>query len=128
MVKVQDANVVFTGGLFWNAILPNTTDASLDPWIKTLDALERSGTVFVPGHGEVGAVGDVIAFREYLGTLRDAVAKAREAGAAGDRLASTVVPQLRQKFGRWAWFEELVKENIQDAEAELAGTKRTPTP
>ena len=56
VVFVPDAQVVFTGDLFWNHMLPNLIDASTAPMLDTLNSLtgELGSSAFVPGHGEVG--------------------------------------------------------------------------
>src|SRR5256885_121123 len=79
VVLIPDAKVVFAGDLFWRYMLPNLVDASTQPGIDTLDALAKNepDSTFVPGHGDVGNALDVVAFREYLVTLRKLVADAR---------------------------------------------------
>jgi glyoxylase-like metal-dependent hydrolase (beta-lactamase superfamily II) len=76
---IPDANVVFAGDLFWRNTLPNLIDASTQLWIDTLDTLAKDepDATFVPGHGDVGNAQDVIAFREYLATLRKLVSDAQ---------------------------------------------------
>src|SRR5262249_3081817 len=78
VVLIPDANVVFAGDLFWRNILPNLMDSSTKAWLETLDTLADSMPeyTFVPGHGDVGNVQDVAAFREYLATVRTMVADA----------------------------------------------------
>ena len=55
ILRVPDADVVFTGDLIFNHSYPVTFDADVLGWLKTLDAFGRYGrkTVFVPGHGAV---------------------------------------------------------------------------
>jgi cyclase len=128
VVFVPDADVVFTGDLFWNATLPNTTDADTAAWLRSdgrLIAGHPKGT-FVPGHGEVGKAADVEAFRGYLEALRHAVAAAREQGLSGDALVSRVRDQLAPRFARWDWYDHFIAPNITQMAAELAGTKRRP--
>ena len=127
---VPDADVVFTGDLFWNATLPNTTDAETAAWVETDVRLgtDHPRATFVPGHGEVGKAADVAAFRGYLEALRSAVASARQRGLAGDAMVSEVRGQLAKRFARWDWYDHFVAQNITQMEAELAGTKRRPVP
>jgi len=131
IVVVPDAKVAFLGDLFWRNMLPTLIDASTKPWVETLDAiaaLNEPGYTFVPGHGEVGNAEDVAAFREYLTTLRTLVAEARTQGKAGDALAQSVVPRLKEKFGQWEFAEPVAKTNVLETDAELNGTKRVPQP
>lgn len=130
VVFVPDANVVFTGDLFWKAHLPNLIDGSTQPWIASLATLEREHPVatFVSGHGDVGSVEDVRNFREYLSTLRADVAQAQEQGKSGDELVQAVVPELKTKYGSWGFFDHFAPINVQQTAAELKGQKRIPVP
>jgi cyclase len=131
IVMVPESKVVFLGDLFWRNMLPNLIDASTQPWIETLDAILATnlpGYTFIPGHGEIGDARDVAAFREYLLTLRTLVTEARAQGKSGDVLAQTVLPSLKDKYGKWEFAEPLAKDNILQTEAELNGTKRIPLP
>jgi glyoxylase-like metal-dependent hydrolase (beta-lactamase superfamily II) len=127
---VYDAgsNVVFCGDLFWNHTLPNLIDASTKEWIETLDALvaEHPTAKFVPGHGDTaGNAADVKAFRDYLAFLRDAIAKAQTGGAGGDGVVKIVLPQIKAKYGDWA-FPEFMEPDILRTDEELRGVKRLP--
>jgi hypothetical protein len=127
IVYVHDAGVVFCGDLFWNRHIPNLTDASTEPWTKTLDALAGYGAGrFVPGHGEPGTVLDLKAFRQYLVDLREAVERAQ--GKSGEELTAAVLPELQPKYGSWGFFQHFAKPNIQQTAEELRGTKRLPKP
>ena len=79
-------------------------------------------------HGDPGAAADVIAFHGYLSDLRDWVAAAKKDGKAGASLIDTVLPEMKQKYGSWQFFDYFAKRNIADVEAELNGSKRTPIP
>jgi glyoxylase-like metal-dependent hydrolase (beta-lactamase superfamily II) len=127
-VRVPDAKVVYAGDLFWCRNLPNLIDASTLPWIDTLETLVKdyANDTFVPGHGDVGTVRDVAAFRDYLKALRTLVAGAKVQGQSGDALAQTIMPALKGTYGGWAFFQEVVKENVLQTDAELTGRKRVP--
>ncbi len=103
-------------------------DASIEPWILTLQALATSEAAytFVPGHGDIGNVQDVDAFAEYLTTLYTLVADARTNGYSGNTLLDAVMPPLTEKYGEWDFFKVLGPQNVPQIEAELAGTKRIP--
>jgi cyclase len=128
VVVIPDANVVFTGDLFWREMVPTLVDASTQPLIDTLDALAKngSGATFVPGHGDVGNANDVLAFREYLVVLRKLVADAQAAGKSGEALVDVVMPGLSARYSRWNGFEYAARPNILETDAELRGKKRTP--
>lgn len=130
VVIVPDANVVFTGDLFWQQRLPNLIDASTKVWIDTLDKLATTypNAKFVSGHGDVGTADDVRAFREYLIFLRQQIAQAQQEGKSGQALQDAVLPQLQAKYGSWGFFSNFSKRNIDQTAAELQGTKKIPVP
>jgi len=128
VVYDSEADVVFCGDLFWNHTLPNLIDASTKEWIETLDTLVKDypSAAFVPGHGDkAGKAGDVRAFRDYLLFLRQAIAKAQSGGAGSDAVLKAVLPQLKAKYGDWA-FPEFAQPDIQRTDEELRGVKRLP--
>jgi cyclase len=130
VVAVPDADVVFTGDLFWNRCLPNLIDADTKEQIATNGTLaEKFPTAtFVPGHGEVGKAADVVAFHDYLTALRQDVSRAAAAGRSGPALVAAVAPELKARYGDWSYFEHFVRPNVEQTEAELAGTKKRPRP
>ncbi|HEV2111733.1 MAG TPA: MBL fold metallo-hydrolase [Gammaproteobacteria bacterium] len=130
VVFVPDASVVFTGDLFWDRTLPNLIDADTAQQIATNDTFlhDYPKATFVPGHGEVGQAEDVRAFRDYLAALRQAVAEERKAGKSGRALTDAVLPGLKQKYGDWGYFDYFAVHNIEQTEAEFAGTKKRPVP
>jgi len=132
VVQQDKSAVVFCGDLFWRQTLPNLIDASTLPWLETLSTLSKfsaeSPLTFIPGHGEPGTSADVTAFRGYLSDLRDWVGAARKEGKSGPSLTEAVLPQVKQKYGSWQFFDYFAKRNIADVEAELNGSKRVPAP
>jgi glyoxylase-like metal-dependent hydrolase (beta-lactamase superfamily II) len=128
VVLIPDARVVFAGDLFWRNMLPNLIDASTQPWIDTLDTLAKDepDATFVPGHGDVGNAQDVMAFREYLATLRKLVSDAQAMRKSGEALADAVMPALSDNYSRWGYFKYLARLNILETDAELSGKKRIP--
>jgi cyclase len=131
-VQQEKTAVIFCGDLFWRQTLPNLIDASTLPWLETLATLSKfsaeSPITFVPGHGDPGTAADVTAFRGYLSDLRDWVAAAKKDGKAGASLMDAVLPEVKQKYGSWQFFDYFAKRNIADVEAELNGSKRIPIP
>jgi hypothetical protein len=108
--------------------MPTLDDASTQPLVETLDLLanrEPDYTV-VPGHGDVGNAHDLVAFREYLATLRKLVSDAQAQGKSGDGLAEAVIPALTKQYGDLEFFTSGAKRNILQIEAELNGKKKIP--
>jgi len=130
VVFIPDANVVFCGDLFWRHTLPNLIDASTESWIATLTKLTQAHPVatFISGHGDVGTADDVKAFQGYLIDLRHLVSEGRANGKTGDALVDDLTPKLKEKYGDWGAFNNFVKRNILDTDAEFAGTKKIPQP
>lgn len=124
---IPDANVIFAGDLLWRNILPNMIDASTKRWIDTLDKLTKTAdATFVPGHGDVGTVRDVVALRDYLAALQKLVADAQAQGNAGPALVQALLPALTQKYAQWQSFNYIAEPSILQMDAELNGTKRIP--
>jgi cyclase len=128
IVVVPDADVVFTGDMFWNHSLPNLIDADTQAQIASNDTFlkDYSQGSFVPGHGEVGKATEVRAFRDYLVTLRTAVAASRSTGGSAAAVVKTVLPQLKTTYGGWNYFDYFAQRNIEQTADELAGRKRVP--
>jgi len=132
IVQPDKTAVIFCGDLFWRQTLPNLIDASTLPWLETLSTLAKfsaeSPIVFIPGHGDPGTSTDVSAFRSYLSDLREWVGAAKKDGKTGTSLTEAVLPQVKQKYGSWQFYDYFAKRNISDVEAELSGSKRVPAP
>ena len=126
VVSIPDANVVFCGDLFWNKTLPNLIDASTDKWIASDGKLvaEAPTATFVPGHGDVGKAADVTALAGYITALRDGLATPVKEGLRDDALVNAVLPELKQKYGEWNYFDHFAKRNILDTANELRGDKK----
>jgi glyoxylase-like metal-dependent hydrolase (beta-lactamase superfamily II) len=130
VVIIPDAQVVYTGDLFWKKTLPNLIDGTTDKWAETDAKLaaEWPNAAFVSGHGDVGNAADVTEFRGYLTDLRGIVAQSIKNGLSGDALVNASLPQIQQKYGSWDFFDHFSKRNIADMEKELRGTKKIPQP
>jgi cyclase len=130
VVVIPDAKVVFCGDLFWRRTLPNLIDATTGVWIPTLEkiaSLDPDAT-FVPGHGDVGKVADVNAFRGYLSDLRAIVAGPIKAGKSGDDMVNAALPQLKDRYATWNFFDDFARADILNVGAELRGDKKNPQP
>jgi glyoxylase-like metal-dependent hydrolase (beta-lactamase superfamily II) len=130
VVVVPDAQVVFSGDLFWNHTLPNLIDANTVQQIASDDTLmtDYPDASFVPGHGEVGKAKDVLAFSNYLRALRQAIKVANQQGVPDAAMVPAVLPQLKQYYGDWDAFDYFVQHNIEQTVAEFNGSKPVPAP
>ncbi|MGE5322473.1 MAG: MBL fold metallo-hydrolase [Actinomycetota bacterium] len=130
VVIVPDANVIFGGDLVWQKHLPNLIDANTLAWLKSLNTLllQHSTATFVSGHGGIATPQDVHDFRDYLLFLRTAVSKSEREGNRGQAVVNEVLPQLKEKYGTWGFFNAFASHNIEQTAAELKGIKRVPMP
>jgi glyoxylase-like metal-dependent hydrolase (beta-lactamase superfamily II) len=130
IVVVPDADVVFTGDMFWNHSLPNLIDADTHAQVASNATLttDYPRAAFVPGHGEVGSAADVDAFAKYLVRLRGLVARAQAHKHSGAALLDAVLPSLKSSYGSWQYFDYFVQHNIEQTADELAHAKRLPVP
>jgi cyclase len=130
VVFIPDANVVFTGDLFWRNTLPNLIDATTSAWIPTLNSVTGAApnATYVPGHGDVGTADDVKNFRDYLTFLREQVAPAVKQDKSGDDLVNAVLPAVTEKYGKWDFFKYFAKPDILHTAAEIRGDKKIPQP
>jgi cyclase len=130
VVVVPDADVVFTGDLFWDHSLPNLIDANTLAQIHTNGVFltDYPTATFVPGHGDIGKASDVRAFRGYLVALRQAITTAEHKGESGTALHQDVLHQLQGTYGTWNYFDHFAPRNITETIAELAGKKPLPEP
>jgi len=131
-VSVPDARVLFTGDMLWRKVAPNLIDGSVKEWVAT-DAdfaamPDATQTIYVPGHGDVAGVKDVVEFRAYLLDLRRLVAEGRKAGLNEDALAQSVAPKLKAGHAGWTISDRAAAAEIRYMDQELAGTKRRPVP
>ncbi|MBV9886611.1 MAG: MBL fold metallo-hydrolase [Acidobacteria bacterium] len=130
VVFIADANIVFTGDLFWRDTLPNLIDATTSAWIPTLNAVSAAApnATYVPGHGDVGSADDVKNFRDYLTFLREQIAPAVKQNKSDDELVNAVLPAVTEKYGKWDFFKYFAKPDILHTAAEIRGDKKIPQP
>jgi len=130
VVFIPDANVVFTGDLFWRNTLPNLIDATTSAWIPTLNSITAAApaATYVPGHGDVGNVEDVRTFRDYLTFLREQIAPVAQQNKTGDDVVNAVLPAVTERYGKWEFFKYFAKPDILHTAAEIRGDKKIPQP
>ncbi len=120
-LELDDADLVFCGDLFWNAMFPNYVDAipsKLSASVRVLRA--RNAATYVPGHGAVGTPADL---DRYTAMIDDVERAARQAHAAGtsakDAAAAYTIPA---STGDWAMFGKTFVERAFSAwDRELGG-------
>ena len=131
-VTIPDAHVTFYGDLFWRKTLPNLIDATvaeLTGPVGLAQSDQKGATEsdkFVPGHGDVGTAEDLREFNRYLADLEEDTLKALNDGKNGDELIATVLPAIKEKYGKRDLFEYFAKANIKDVAAEIKKQKKVP--
>src|ERR1700678_4167945 len=128
IVSIPDAHVVFCGDMLWKEHIPNLIDASTEPWVASLDAMQKDygPSTWIPGHGGVTNVQDVLTFREYLADLRADVRREQAAGKSGDALVKALLPGLKSRYGKWGFFNDYTALDVEQTGQELLGTKKLP--
>jgi glyoxylase-like metal-dependent hydrolase (beta-lactamase superfamily II) len=85
-IKFQKANVLHLGDVFFNGMYPfidATTGGSINGMIDGVNFSMKqadASTRIVPGHGPLGDLKSLTAFRDMLVTSRDSVAKLKKSG------------------------------------------------
>jgi glyoxylase-like metal-dependent hydrolase (beta-lactamase superfamily II) len=121
VLLLPEERIAFVGDLFFNRGLPNTQDANLHEWMKTLEeVLKLPADTFVPGHGPIGTRYEVERFRDYFEALRILI---EPAVARGDTLEQVL--EEVQVPGRFAYydFQNFFPSNVQKMYAELKARK-----
>lgn len=128
IAHIPDAGVIFCGDLFWNRAIPNLIDASVSPWIGTLDEFAKLPATkhFIPGHGAAGERKDVREFQKYLENLRSLATSFAKSSEKEEEVTSSIENSLRPQFGQWDYFSVLIRRNIAAMLAEISGNKRLP--
>jgi glyoxylase-like metal-dependent hydrolase (beta-lactamase superfamily II) len=108
VVYLDRQKVAFLGDLMFLGRFPWFGDCDLDGWIARLDTVLKLDLVsVVPGHGPVGTLKDVAAFRELLTSVRAAVMAAIKIGASEDAAVRDVaLPQYAAmpRYREWLPF------------------------
>jgi len=109
-VELDDADVVFCGDLFWNAIFPNYVDAIPSRLPSAGRALRRSSTKtsYVPGHGALATDADLARYLAMIDEVERAARAAHRQGTPAATAASAF--QLPVSLGEWMMFNKVFYE------------------
>lgn len=107
IVHFERANVVHMGDTFFRDRFPfidTATGGSIDGLIAaagTALAVMDADTQIIPGHGALSARGDLVAYRDALRTMRNAVADLMERGLSLDQIqARRPIREQAQAWGQ----------------------------
>ena len=118
VVHLPGAGVLFAGDLLAARMVPYIADGYPGSWVEVLSKLEALGAPqVVPGHGLMGANGELVAERQLLAAVRDAAREADAAGAGEEEAARS--PRL-QKYADWPR-AEMLRVGVARALRELRG-------
>jgi cyclase len=126
IVFLPAQKIVFAGDLFFNEAIPNVQNASMLPWMKTLEELLKlDADKFVPGHGAVGSKKDVEKFLGYFQELQSAVKGAIDSESSMDQATRDIT--VPAKFSSYK-FQNFFPSNIQKMYAELKALQASAVP
>jgi glyoxylase-like metal-dependent hydrolase (beta-lactamase superfamily II) len=126
ILYLPSQKIAFVGDLFFNQAIPNVQDASILPWMKTLEeVLKLDADRFVPGHGPVGSKKDVEGFLSYFGELKSLVEPAVAQGESMEQAIREI--QVPAKYASYR-FQNFFPSNIQKMYAELKALQLSSIP
>jgi cyclase len=126
VVFLPAQKIVFAGDLFFNEAIPNVQDASVLPWMKTLEELLKlDAEKFVPGHGTIGSRKDVEKFLAYFQDLQLAVKESVERGDSMDQATRDIT--IPSKLSSYK-FQNFFASNVQKMFAELKALQASTPP
>lgn len=126
VLYLPSEKIVFAGDLFFHGALPNTQDANILGWMKTLSVLaQMDATKFLPGHGSVGTKSELLAFLAYFEELKNLVEPAVSRGDALDlAIRDTQIPAKYSSYR----FQQFFSANVQQMYTDLKAQLPTPVP
>jgi glyoxylase-like metal-dependent hydrolase (beta-lactamase superfamily II) len=123
---IPTLKIAFVGDLFFNNAIPNVQDASILPWMKTLeDVLKLDAEIFLPGHGAIGSKKDVEKFLGYFQELQSVVKESVERGDSMEQATKDIA--LPAKLSSYS-FQNFFPSNVQKMYAELKALQTPPAP
>ena len=104
--------VVATGDLFLTNSCPAMDDGDMENWIVALDQiLALPLDHVVPGHFELATKSELQRFRNYLGDLRDQVARMHHKGIPLDQVQKQLDLHAYKDFRQYPQYEATFKDN-----------------
>lgn len=105
--------ILLAGDVVYTNRLPGVFDSKMQQWIKFLGELEKlKPAVVVPGHGDVGDIGDITRMKNYLQDFWQAVSKGFAAGKSDFEMRADVVKALDKYKQRFIGFDKYIGTDI----------------
>jgi cyclase len=91
MVHLPDDKVLVAGDILANGVVPTLQDGFLKNWIGTLGEIQALGAIhFVPGHGDVMALGEVTALRDAMVRFHSGVKEGFRRGKSEEEIRKSL--------------------------------------
>jgi cyclase len=106
VVFFDELKVVHMGDMFFNGMFPFLDVAnggSIDSWVSDLDTILAglpADAKIIPGHGPLGGVAELKAFRGMLAASADLVRKQMKAGKTLDEIKATGLPASLEAWAK----------------------------
>ena len=119
IVYLPIERIMFGGDLFYKDRLSWLGDSYASEWIETLDKLKHfDAVIHVPGHGDIGDMGMLQNFQQYLIDLQLEVKKYIEKGRTLDEMKKEInLP----KYKNWLKYKEWLPVNAEKVYKEITG-------
>lgn len=119
IVYLPIERIMFGGDLLYKDRLSWLGDAYASEWIETLDKLKHfDAVIHVPGHGDIGDIGMLQNFQQYLMDLQLEVKKYIEKGKTLDEMKKEInLP----KYKNWLKYKEWLPANVEKVYKEITG-------
>ena len=131
IVHVPDARTVFAGDILFIGVTPVMWAGPAEGWLAALERMVDSGAeTFVPGHGPVCGVAEIVALADYWRWLEAAARRRLAAGASPAAVARELVlgeEIAARGFGDWLDPERAVI-SVRTIDAHRRGVARPPGP
>jgi cyclase len=112
VVYFPDEHAIATGDLFLTNSCPAMDDGDMENWITALDhMLALPLEHVVPGHFELATKSELQRFRNYLGDLRDQVARMYRQGMPLDLVQASLALNSYKNFRQYPKYEATFKDN-----------------
>ncbi len=106
IVRLPEQNIVFTGDLLFNGLIPVTVDSNMSAWRAVLAKFAEydKDTLFVPGHGQLCGQEAVANFRAMFDDLAEYAAKMYKAGVTVEEAVKRyTVPDKFKSYFVFGW-------------------------
>ncbi|HEU4988633.1 MAG TPA: MBL fold metallo-hydrolase [Gemmatimonadaceae bacterium] len=104
-LELDDANLIFTGDLFWNAMFPNYVDAMPSKLARSIGVLRaKQAATYVPGHGNVATPAALDRYIAMIDDVGEAATRAHAAGTSAKGAAAAYA--IPAATGEWTMFSK----------------------